>query len=81
MAENTPGQNNTGRENEGNKTSGGLSSTDKDQQTSSANRNGTSDMHNEPLGSSWSDSRSGTGSGITTKQSVSGSDYDGQVSE
>lgn len=51
-------------------------------QNASANRGGTTDMDDEALrGASGNTSRANSGSGITTKKNVTGSDYDGQVSE
>lgn len=49
------------------------------QQGTSNNSGGTSDMGNNALTSgSRSDSRAGTGSGLNTKRSITGSDFDGQ---
>lgn len=55
-----------------------------DHSNASPNRGGTTDMNtDDSLRSSRSGmtTRPGAGSGITTKRNVTGSDYDGQVSE
>jgi len=53
-----------------------------DHQNASANRGGTTDMDSEALrNATGTSSRGNRGSGITTKRNVTGSDYDGQVSE
>jgi hypothetical protein len=53
-----------------------------DHQNASANRGGTTDMGDEALRSATGNtSRGNHGSGMTTKRNVTGSDYDGQVSE
>ncbi len=51
-------------------------------QNASANRGGTTDMDDEATrGAAGNTSRAHRGSGISTKRNVTGSDYDGQVSE
>lgn len=53
-----------------------------DHQNASPSRGGTTDMDHRALrGASGNTSRTNRGSGITTKRNVTGSDYDGQVSE
>ena len=81
--ENTRGQGRSGLENDNRKSrsSEELTSSNSDHQNASANRGGTTDMDSEALGNRSSGSRSGRGSGITTKRNVTGSDYDGQLSE
>ena len=83
--ENTKGQGNSGQQQRGMGQQQGQTErsrqldSNSDQQNASANRGGTSDMDSEALGNS---SRSANrGSGISTKRSVTGSDYDGQVSQ
>jgi len=51
-------------------------------QNASANRGGTTDMDDEALrGAAGNTSRANKGSGMATKKNVTGSDYDGQISE
>lgn len=82
MAENTRGQGRRDLENDNRKSrsSEELTSSNRDHQNASANRGGTTDMGSEAM-VNRSNPGSGRGSGITTKRSVTGSDYDGQVSE
>jgi hypothetical protein len=57
-------------------------SANSDHQNASANRGGTTDMGSEALQNATGVSGRGQhGSGIATKRNVTGSDYDGQVSE
>ncbi len=59
-----------------------MTSANSDHQNASATGGGTTDMDNETSGNSVrSGSRAGSGSGITTKRNLTGSDYDGQLSE
>lgn len=89
MAENVKGQNrdrNQDSENQGNKRvmpDSDMTSANSDHQNASANRGGTTDMgaDNTLRSATGNTSRANKGSGITTKRSVTGSDYDGQVSE
>ena len=76
MEENEKGQNTQDREQQrsGNtdvKESGGM-------QNASANRGGTTDMDDEALTTGRRNAQE-RGSGISTKNSVTGSDYDGQL--
>ncbi len=58
------------------------SDSNSDHQVASPSRGGTTDMGNEALRNATGvTGRGNRGSGITTKRSVTGSDYDGQVSE
>ena len=50
-------------------------------QNASANTGGTTDIQNESLTGKGRNSSSEKGSGITTKRNVTGSDYDGQVTD
>lgn len=54
-----------------------------DHSNAAPNRGGTTDMgsDNQLRGATGASSRSNRGSGISTKRNVTGSDYDGQVSE
>ena len=54
-----------------------------DHSNAAPNRGGTTDMgsDNQLRGATGNSSRSNRGSGISTKRNVTGSDYDGQVSE
>lgn len=88
MAENVKGQNrNRNEENVNQKKrrvmpDSDLTSSNSDHQNASANRGSTTDMGSNALRSATGNtSRANKGSGITTKRSVTGSDYDGQVSE
>lgn len=84
MAENSRGQERSGQPhiNERNRTKEDMTKSNSDHQNASATRGGTTDMDNDNLSSSRSSgSRAGSGSGITTKRNVTGSDYDGQISE
>ncbi len=84
MAENSKGQNKTTQPNDkGTSTAReDMTSTNSDHQNASATGGGTTDMDNEATGNSVrSGSRAGSGSGINTKRNVTGSDYDGQLSE
>ena len=88
MAENVKGQNrNSDQENrnQGKRKvlpENDMTSSNSDHQNASANRGGTTDMGSNALrGATGNTSRANKGSGITTKRSVTGSDYDGQVSE
>lgn len=86
MAENVKGQNrNRNQENEKNRRvmpDSDLTSSNSDHQNASANRGGTTDMGSNALRSATGNTtRANKGSGITTKRSVTGSDYDGQISE
>ncbi|ANE52185.1 hypothetical protein [Flavisolibacter tropicus] len=88
MAENVKGQNrdrNQGNENKKNRRimpDSDLTSSNSDHQNASANRGGTTDMGSNALRhATGNTTRANKGSGITTKRSVTGSDYDGQVSE
>ena len=60
-----------------------MTSSNSDHQNASANRGGTTDMgsDNALRGATGASSRSNRGSGVSTKRNVTGSDYDGQVSE
>ena len=76
MEENVKGQNNQDREQQrpgklNEKESGGM-------QNASANRGGTTDMDDEALTTGRRNTQE-RGSGISTKNSVTGSDYDGQL--
>ena len=78
MQENTKGQN-TGKNR-----SEDLSNenTMNEHQNASANRGGTTDMDDERTrGAAGNTSNAHRGSGIRTKRTVTGSDYDGQVAE
>jgi hypothetical protein len=83
MSENSRGQNkNPEPDNKGRRTSGeDMTGANSDHQNASATGGGTTDMDNEPGNSARSGSRAGSGSEITTKRNVTGSDYDGQLSE
>jgi len=51
-------------------------------QNASANRGGTTDMDDEALrGAAGNTSRANKASGMAPKKNVTGSDYDGQISE
>jgi hypothetical protein len=53
-----------------------------DHQNASPSRGGTTDMdHNALRGATGNSSRGNQGSGIGTKTGVTGSDYDGQVTD
>ena len=84
MAENVKGQNRSTEESNQQAHSGthnDTGSSSDDRQNASANEGGLKDMRGDGTGtSSFGNSRAGTGSGLTTKQGVSGSDYDGQAS-
>lgn len=60
-----------------------MTSANSDHQNISQNRGGTTDMGsgNQLRGAAGSSTRANRGSGMTTKRSVTGSDYDGQISE
>ena len=59
-----------------------MTSANNDHQNIAPNRGGRTDMGSEQLRSATGNtSRGNRGSGITTKKSITGSDYDGQVSE
>jgi hypothetical protein len=53
---------------------------DAGQQNASASRGGTSDMDDESIAGAGRDTRTQRGSGLTTKRSITGSDFDGQNS-
>lgn len=76
MVENTKGQQNqeeqSGSGRQDVKESGGM-------QNASANRGGTTDMDDEALTTGRRNTQE-RGSGVATKNSVTGSDYDGQLS-
>lgn len=75
--ENSKGQNTDKQEQ-----SDALAGSANSDQNASSNRGGTTDMGSEALQNATGVSGRGQhGSGITTKRSVTGSDYDGQVSE
>lgn len=75
--ENSKGQN-TDRQERQDDLAGAANS---DHQNASSNRGGTTDMGSEALRDATGVSGGQHGSGISTKRSVTGSDYDGQVSE
>jgi hypothetical protein len=78
VMENSKGQN-TDRQEQSDALAGSANS---DHQNASANRGGTTDMGSEALRDATGASGRGQhGSGISTKRNVTGSDYDGQVSE
>jgi hypothetical protein len=82
MAENSRGQNrdqNSGMSGR----SDDLSNENKmnEHENASANRGGTADMNDESRGTSGTISNAGKGSGMRPKSNVTGSDYDGQVSQ
>lgn len=82
MAENVRGQRNTqdGDLQEDPQTDSNVGSNRNDHQNASANQGGVKDMRGNGTGTSdFGTSRAGTGSGLSTKQSVSGSDFDGQT--
>lgn len=72
MAENSKGQNREGQTREDLSRNTG-------RQNASANRGGTTDMDDEAL-TVDRDRRQERGSGMETKRTVTGSDFDGQVS-
>ncbi|HEY0751888.1 MAG TPA: hypothetical protein VGD26_12075 [Chitinophagaceae bacterium] len=84
MAENTRGQNSSKQDrlNERNqqRSSEDFTTSNSDHQNISSNRGGTTDMGNEASRSATGNT-SRTGSGLKPKKSVTGSDYDGQLSE
>ncbi len=60
----------------------GAGGANSDHQNASATRGGTTDMdHHGTHGASGNSSRSSHSSGVTTKNSVTGSDFDGQVAD
>jgi hypothetical protein len=75
--------NNERNEEQGKSSSGeDMTSANSDHQNIAPNRGGRTDMGSEQLRSATGNSvRGNKGSGITTKRSITGSDYDGQVSE
>ncbi len=84
MAENVTGQNKNSQQNtdSSNTSHEDMTAANSDHQNSAPNRGGTTDMGSEQLQNATGTSRNNTGgSGITTKKSVTGSDYDGQVSQ
>lgn len=84
MAENTRGQNSSKQDriNERNqqRSSEEFNTSNSDHQNVSSNRGGISDMGNEASRSATGNTNR-TGSGLKPKKSVTGSDYDGQISE
>jgi hypothetical protein len=60
-----------------------MTSSNADHSNAAPNRGGTTDMgsDNQLRGATGASTRSNRGSGISTKRNVTGSDYDGQVSE
>ena len=84
MAENTRGQGSSRderfNENKHKRSSEDLTQSNSDQQNASASRGGTSDMGGQRSRSNTG-STPRTGSGLETKKNVTGSDYDGQLSE
>lgn len=84
MAENVKGQSNNSPENTNTGSTSGedLTAANSDHNNASATRGGTTDMGSEAFRDATGTSRgSSAGSGANTKKSVTGSDYDGQVSE
>jgi hypothetical protein len=86
--ENSKGQNRSSEQdlNQNNKKGGvreDMTSSNADHSNAAPNRGGTTDMgsDNQLRGASGANTRSNRGAGITTKRNVTGSDYDGQVSE
>jgi hypothetical protein len=60
----------------------GAGGANSDHQNASATRGGTTDMDHHGLhGGSGNTSRATHGSGISTKRTVTGSDFDGQVAD
>lgn len=89
MAENVKGQNRNSNQDDMNQQNrqsmpeNDITSANSDHQNISQNRGGTTDMgsDNQLRGATGNSTRDNRGSGISTKRSVTGSDYDGQVSE
>jgi hypothetical protein len=81
MAENSKGQGNSDNLREESGAAQGAGGANSDHNNASANRGGTTDMGSEALQNATGVGRGTHGSGITTKRNVTGSDYDGQVSE
>jgi len=89
MAENVKGQNRENNQEDMNQENNrimpenDITSANSDHQNISQNRGGTTDMgsDNQLRNATGNSIRANKGSGITTKRSVTGSDYDGQVSE
>ncbi|HWJ03109.1 MAG TPA: hypothetical protein VNU93_05475 [Verrucomicrobiae bacterium] len=86
--ENSKGQNRSSEQdlNQQNRKGGmreDATSSNADHQNIAPNRGGTTDMgsDNQQRGATGASTRGAKGSGITTKRTVTGSDYDGQVSE
>jgi hypothetical protein len=79
MSENVKGQNS---DQQSSNTQSDIGQSNSDHQNTSSSRGGKTDMGSESLrGATGNSVRGNRGSGITTKRSVTGSDYDGQVSE
>ena len=82
MAENSKGRNKKAGMHDDLSKAQGAGSSNSDHQDASATRGGTTDMdHRSERNAAGSSKRANRGSGVTTKRTITGSDYDGQVTD